>query len=82
MQECNPSRNSWLQTHRDDGHWGRSRRPLRLQREEKIPSDDRFAHALKTHLRSRREAASLLFASQCAPASAAESRFFLASSMR
>jgi hypothetical protein len=37
---------------------------------------------LKTHLRSRREAASLLFASQCAPASAAESRFFLASSMR
>src|ERR1022692_2200045 len=67
MQECNPPRNSWLQTHRDDGHWGRSRRPLRLQREEKIPSDDRFAHALKTHLRSRREAASLLFASQCAP---------------
>jgi hypothetical protein len=60
MQECNPLRNSWLQTHRDAG-WRRRRRPLRLLPEERSHQSDRFAHALKTHLRSRREAASLLF---------------------
>src|ERR1039457_5988507 len=47
MQECNPPRNSWLQTHRDDGVAGAEQKTLRLLSGEKIPSDDRFAHALK-----------------------------------
>jgi hypothetical protein len=47
MQECTPPRNSWLQTHQDDGPRGGACHGLALgvKRTHRI---DRFAHALKT----------------------------------
>lgn len=47
MQECNPPRNSWLQTHQNDGSRGEAEGfVLGLKIGHRI---DRFAHALKTH---------------------------------
>ena len=49
MQECNPPRNSWLQTHQDDGTRGGARNSFasNLRSTHRI---DRFAHASKTHI--------------------------------
>jgi hypothetical protein len=48
MQECNPPRNSWLQTHQDDGTRGGARNGLALGFPRTTYRIDRFAHALKT----------------------------------
>jgi hypothetical protein len=48
MQECNPPRNSWLQTHQDDGTRGGARNGLALGVKRTGHRIDRFAHALKT----------------------------------
>lgn len=47
MQECNPPRNSWLQTHQDDGTQGEARKGFALGFEKTPHRIDRFAHALK-----------------------------------
>jgi hypothetical protein len=48
MQECNPPRNSWLQTHQNDETRGGAGKGLApdLEFEHRI---DRFAHTSKTH---------------------------------
>jgi len=48
MQECNPPRNSWLQTHHDDGPRGEVRDGFALGVKRTPHRIDRFAHALKT----------------------------------
>jgi len=48
MQECNPPRNIWLQTHQDDGPRGGTRKGLALGVNRTAHRIDRFAHALKT----------------------------------
>ena len=48
MQECNPPRNSWLQTHQDDGARGEAGRGFALGFVQGPYRIDRFAHALKT----------------------------------
>ena len=48
MQECNPPRNSWLQTHQDDGARGEARNDFALDVNRTTHRIDRFAHALKT----------------------------------
>ena len=48
MQECNPPRNSWLQTHQDDEPRGGARDGLALGSKRTTHRIDRFAHALKT----------------------------------
>jgi hypothetical protein len=48
MQECNPPRNSWLQTHQDDGPRGGARDGFALGVKRTPHRIDRFAHALKT----------------------------------
>jgi hypothetical protein len=48
MQECNPPRNSRLQTHQDDGTRGGARNDLALGVKKKTHRIDRFAHASKT----------------------------------
>ncbi len=48
MQECNPARNSWLQTHPDDESRGGVGEDFALNFKS-APRMDRFAHALKTH---------------------------------
>ena len=47
MQECNLPRNSWLQTHQDDGTRGEARRGFALGLKRTPHRIDRFAHALK-----------------------------------
>ena len=47
MQECNPPRNSWLQTHQNDETRGEAWRGL-APALERIDRIDRFAHASKT----------------------------------
>lgn len=48
MLESNPPRNSWLQTHQDDGPRGGARDGFVLGEERTPHRIDRFAHALKT----------------------------------
>jgi hypothetical protein len=47
MQECNPPRNSRLQTHQDDEPRGGARRALASVFPKTPHRIDRFAHALK-----------------------------------
>jgi hypothetical protein len=47
MQECNPPRNSRLQTHQDDGARGEARDGFALGVKRTPHRIDRFAHALK-----------------------------------
>jgi hypothetical protein len=47
MQECNPPRNSWLQTHQDDGRRGGARNGFALDVKRTPHRIDRFAHAFK-----------------------------------
>ena len=48
MQECNPPRNSRLQTHQDDEARGGARNGFALGVKRTPHRIDRFAHALKT----------------------------------
>jgi hypothetical protein len=48
MQECNPPRNSWLQTHQDDGARGGARNGFARGVKRRPHRIGRFAHAFKT----------------------------------
>ena len=52
MQECNPPRNSWLQTHQDDGPQRGARKGFALVNKRPPHRIDRFAHALENSKRS------------------------------
>ena len=47
MQECNPPRNSWPQTHQDDGMGGEADKGLASALKQRTHRIDRFADALK-----------------------------------
>ena len=47
MQECNPPRNSWLQTHQDDGPHGGASNGFAVYLQKTPHRIDRFAHALE-----------------------------------
>jgi len=66
MQECNPPRNSRLQTHQDDGARGGARNGFALGVKRTAHRIDRFAHALKTQTaRLPRPLGALARASSC-----------------
>jgi hypothetical protein len=47
MQECNPPRNSWPQTHQDDGVGGGAKDSFAFRLRRMTHRIDRFAYALK-----------------------------------
>ncbi len=47
MQECTPPRNSWLQTHQDDGARGEAGNGFAFGVKRTPHRIDRFAHALE-----------------------------------
>ena len=66
MLECNPPRNSWLQTHQDDGSRGGARNGFALGVKRTPHRIDRFAHALEnSNVRLPRPLGALARESSC-----------------